>query len=140
MLSYLCYTLQSGLKLKPYHPYFLHDISDYPNTRVQFCGQFIDKCEGDDTIPYKIFWTDESLFKLNDCVNRHNSVYWTYSNPHKIIAKEGNTLGMWIVICATALFGLFFYQGTVTGGCFGEMLDTDFPTCVAYFENFNNMC
>jgi hypothetical protein len=42
------------------------------------------RCDAEPEFPRRIAWTDEASFKLNVRFNRHNSVYWSDSNPYLI--------------------------------------------------------
>lgn len=119
------------LKLYPYIPrlvQFLND-DDY-DRRLQFCEIFLNQYENDPSLTDKILWTDEACFKLNGHVNRHNAVYWSDTNPHITIAQELNLPGVnvWAGISSQGLFGPYFFNGTVTGESYFNLLnDTLWP-------------
>lgn len=88
--------------------------------RMQFCEDF-------NTFDYRdVIWTDEAKFNLNGQLNRHNCVYYSEENPHKIFEKSVNSPGVmvWAGICSRAIIGPFFFQGTVTGDSYLNMLET----------------
>jgi hypothetical protein len=62
--------------------------------RVEFSEWFLIRCESEPDFPQCILWTDEASFKLNDRINRHNSVYCSDSNPHEDIQEELNFPGL----------------------------------------------
>jgi hypothetical protein len=39
------------------------------------------RSENDPRLPDKICWSDESQFRLDGQVNRHNCTYWATANP-----------------------------------------------------------
>ena len=71
-------------------------------------------------------WSDEAQFKLNGTVNRHNCVYWAPENPHVHVEKEVNLPGLniWCGLSLRGLIGPFFFEGTVTGQVYLDMLCT----------------
>ena len=121
--------LLHDVHLKPYRPHLLHSLNedDY-DRRVEFSQIFQQLCNEDATFPEKIIWSDEATFKLNGQVNRHNSVYWAHENPHEILQKEVNAVGVtvWIGVSASGLVGPFFFEGTVTGDSYVSMLNNNF--------------
>jgi len=74
----------------------------------------------------KMVWSDEAQFKLNGTVNRHNCVYWAPENPHVHVEKEVNLPGLniWCGLSLRGLIGPFFFEGTVTGQVYLDMLCT----------------
>ena len=86
----------------------------------------------------KMVWSDEAQFKLNGTVYQHNCVYWAPGNPHVHVEKEVNLLGPndW---CGMSLRGLilpFFFEGTITGQVYLDMLRTSIlPAIRTLFGN-----
>jgi hypothetical protein len=82
------------------------------------------RCEAEADFPRRILWTDEASFKLNGRINRHNSVYWIDSNPHEVIQEELNvpSLTVWAGIWSGGIVGPYFFDGTVAGESYLEML------------------
>ncbi|XP_076322031.1 uncharacterized protein LOC143231372 [Tachypleus tridentatus] len=72
---------------------------------------------GDDEFPLKIVWSDEATFKLNGSINRHNCTYWATENSHVTEEHHLNLPGVivWCGLSARGLIGPFFFQDTVTG-------------------------
>lgn len=121
--------IMDDLELKPYIPRPLHALNeDDPDRRLQFCETFLAFYEEDPDLVKKIIWTDEAHFKLNGRVNRHNSVYWSDSNPHIILTSEVNVPGVsvWAGICSSGIIGPFFFKSTVTSDAYLEMLKSKF--------------
>jgi hypothetical protein len=84
-----------ALKLKAYLPHLLQMlIEDDFDRRVEFSEWFLIRCEAEPDFPRRILWTDEASFKLNYRINRHNSVYWSYSNPYEVREEELNVTGL----------------------------------------------
>jgi hypothetical protein len=55
---------------------------------VEFSEWLLIRCEAEPDFPLRILWTGETSFKLNGRINRHNSVYWSDSNPREVIQEE----------------------------------------------------
>ncbi|PSN42922.1 hypothetical protein C0J52_12023 [Blattella germanica] len=65
-------------------------------------------------------------FKLNGTVNRHNLVFWAPENPHVHVNKAVNVLGVyvWCGLSTSGLVRTFFFDATVNGEVYLEMLST----------------
>jgi hypothetical protein len=114
-----------ALKLTSYSPHLLQMLTeDDFDRRVEFSEWFMIRCEAEPDFPRRILWTDEVSFKLNGRINRHNSVYWSDSNPHEVILEELNvpSLTVWAGIWSGDIVGPYFFDGTVTGESYFEML------------------
>jgi len=111
--------------IKPYRPTLLHKLNeDDFDRRVEFSEWFLNEIEADPDFPDKIVWSDEATFKLNGRLNRHNSIYWSEENPHQILQKDVNLPGVtaWAAISSRGLIGPFFFDGTVNGENYLELL------------------
>jgi hypothetical protein len=79
-----------------------------------------------------------SFVQLNGRISRHNSVYWSDSNPHEVIQEELNVPGLtvWAGIWSGGIVGPYFFYGTVSGGSYPEMLHevvlTELYNCPLY--------
>ena len=60
--------------------------------------------------------SDEAIFKLNGCINRHNSIYWESENPRVTTDAYVNLTGVcvWCIMSSEGTVGRFFFDGTVT--------------------------
>ncbi len=56
----------------------LHDND--PDRRSKFFQKLPIVVEEDNSILDKAPWTDGAIFKLNEHINRHNSIYWVPEN------------------------------------------------------------
>ncbi|PSN52732.1 hypothetical protein C0J52_06140 [Blattella germanica] len=65
-------------------------------------------------------------FKLNGTANRHDSVYWAPENPHVRVDKAVNLPGVhvWCGLSSRGLVGPFFFDATITGEVYLEMVRT----------------
>ncbi|PNF14075.1 hypothetical protein B7P43_G02154 [Cryptotermes secundus] len=61
---------------------------------------------------------------MNGTGNRHNCVYWAPVNPHIHVGNEANLQGVnvWCGLSSRGLIGPFFFEGTVTGQVYLDML------------------
>jgi hypothetical protein len=86
------------LKLTAYRPHLLQMLTeDDFDRRVEFSEWFLIRCEAEPDFPRHIPWTDEASFKLNGRINRHNSVYWSDSNPQEdlhVLGLFGQAFGV----------------------------------------------
>jgi len=124
----------SELNLRPYRPPLVQQLNDDdPDRRIEFCEKLLMMAVEDSNIFDKIIWTDESIFKLNGHVNRHNSIYWASENPRIAIEKDFNVPGVsvWIGMSSYGIIVPFFFTSTITGESYVEMLKDNFQPAIA---------
>ena len=70
----------------------------------------IELLDSQDGLVDRIYWSDESTFNLNGVVNRHNCYYWSEENPHKVIEKQPQSIGLnvWPAISSERILGPYF--------------------------------
>ena len=87
----------------------------------------------------KVIWTNETTFKLNGHMNRHNSVYWADENPHGILCKEVNTPGItvWGALTRNGLVGLF--DKTVFAKTMRKCSRRNYGLCCAIADDVNEL-
>ena len=71
-------------------------------------------------------------------MNRRNCVYWAPENSHVHVEKEVNLPGLkvWCVMSLRGIIGPFFFEGTVTGQVYLDMLRTSIlPAIHTVFGN-----
>jgi len=124
---------------KVFIPRLLHALNeDNPDQRVQYCEWFQNMVREDEEFMRKMVWSDEAQFKLNGTVNQHNCVYWAPENPHVHVEKEVSLPGLkvWCGLSLRGLIGPFFFEGTVTGHVYLDMLRTSIlPAIRTHFGN-----
>lgn len=125
--------LKIDLGLKSYH-YSLHQElnEDDPDRRLNFCEDFLTLLENDDQFITKIVWTDEAKFFLNGTVNRHNSVYWSNHNEHRLGTKSMDQRGVtvWAGISYRGVTAPRFFRETVKGENYLSMLQDALPNII----------
>ena len=124
---------------KVYVPSLLHAINDDdPYRWMQFCDWIQEMVNEEEGFVTKIVWSDEAHFKLNVTVIRHNCVYWAPENLHIHVGKVVilPRVNVWCGLSARGLIWLFFFEGTVTGDAYLEMLRSSIlPAIRALYEN-----
>lgn len=114
------------LHLKTYLPQFVVELSedDY-DRRAEFCDIWLSKFEENPDLVNKILWSDESQFKLNGRINRHNSCYWAQENLHVQIPVKNSEAGVmvWCGMTSSGLIGPYFFEDTVNGATYRDMLE-----------------
>ena len=108
------------------HPKSFHGpLEDDANRRLQMCAHFIGQFKNDPELFNKIMWSDEALFVLNDMINQQNCVIYATENPHLTYNKQLNQPGItvWGALGCDGLLGPYFFDETVTGDNYFEMLD-----------------
>jgi hypothetical protein len=73
----------------------------------------------------KIIRSDESLFSVNGHVNRHNTVYWSPSNPNIVLEQDklGETAMVWAGIWSGGRIGPYFFNGPVNAESYLKLLN-----------------
>lgn len=116
----------TDLKFRVYRPKLLHALRPADGAaRRAYCEEMLIRHEADPEFLSRIVWSDEATFKMNGLVNRWNCVYWGDENPHEIMTQELNLPGVncWAGIWSGGIVGPFFFDGTVTGLRYREMLE-----------------
>jgi transposase len=106
--------------------------------RIQFCETMLQIFEENNDFVNKIIWSDESEFKLNGVVNRHNCCYWSYSNPHEEISVINSKKGVmvWCGVTSDGLIGPYFFEGSVNSMTYLQMLNEFLWPQVKYQRKF----
>ena len=71
-----------------------------------------------------LVFSDETTFHTNGKVNRHNVCIWGKENPHATIEheRESPKVNVFCAISKNRVYGLFFFEGNVTGDVYLQML------------------
>ena len=113
------------LGFRPFKPCAAIDLSDDDfDRRQEFCESMIDRIKAEPGILDKIIWSDESEFKLNGTINRHNCRYWASTNPHELLRRSQYAEGImvWCGITSSGIIGPYFFEENVTGISYLKML------------------
>lgn len=113
---------------RPFRPYTVINLSDDDfDRRVEFCTTFLDMIRQNPRLLDKIIWSDESNFRLNGVINRHNCCYWAPFNPHVQIPIDEQAPGLtvWCGLYSGGILGPFFFEETVTGARYLTVLKDD---------------
>ncbi len=119
------YRATQQLNLSPYRPQHVIELSDDDfDRRLEFAQEMLVSFDENSTLLDKIIYSDESEFKLNGQVNRHNSCYWSSRNPHATAPVRHTSQGVmvWCGITSTRIFGPYFFDENVTGESYLNML------------------
>ena len=117
--------LRQGLKMKPFRMQVKHQLlpNDY-HRRIAFCNWLLQRAE---RFCEKLVMTDEAAFAMDGCVNSHNTRYWSDQQPEENvfeISMRREKISLWAGVCGNGrVIGPFFYEGTLSGNKYGEMLD-----------------
>ena len=114
------------LGFRPFKPCAAIELSDDDfDRRHEFCQSMVDRIEAEPAILNKIIWSDESEFKLNGTINRHNCRYWASTNPHELIPRSQYADGVmvWCGITPSGIIGPYFFEENVNGPSYLKMLE-----------------
>jgi hypothetical protein len=120
------------LQQHKYHPYHLElhqelHGDDFEN-RVAFCEWAQGRLREDRMFFKNVLFTDESSFKSNGHVNRHNMHYWSPVNPHWMLEQKIQnrwSLNVWGGIINNRLIGPFFFHQNLTGEIYANFLENE---------------
>lgn len=127
-------TILRILKKVKYHPYHITltqalSIDDM-QLRVQFCLWAQQMIRADPNFFYYVMFSDESTFKNNGELNRHNCHYWSDVNPHwhrQVDNQHRWSIHVWCGIINGYLIGPYFFNDNVNGGNFLALLRNHLP-------------
>ena len=113
------------LDLTPWRPTQVQALGDDDyDRRMEFCATWLTKLEENANLNDLVLWSDESVFKLNGNVNRHNCIYWSQRNPHVLMEQQHQAPGvcLWAGMWSGGIIGPYFFENTVTAAEYHEML------------------
>ena len=55
--------------------------------RIEYCDTFLSVLEDEPDLLRRVIWSGGAIFKLNERVNCHNSVYWATQNPNVMVEQ-----------------------------------------------------
>lgn len=117
--------LRKELRLKAYKIQTKHQLlpTDYPR-RMTFCNWLLQRHE---RFCEKLIMTDEAAFAMDGTVNTQNTRFWSENQPEGNVFEKSirrDKLSLWAGVCGNGrIIGPFFYEGTLTGIKYEEMID-----------------
>ena len=114
--------LRDDLMLYPYSVHVRHELkaADYAR-RLNFADWVVNKAQ----IPHdSIVCTDEAWFCLTEAANKQNDRLWLDSTPEDAIEAplHDQKVMVWCAISASKLYGPYFFETTVNGDVYLDML------------------
>uniref|UniRef100_A0A0K0E597 Transposable element Tc3 transposase n=1 Tax=Strongyloides stercoralis TaxID=6248 RepID=A0A0K0E597_STRER len=111
--SYCMATVQ---QLKPY------DL----NVRRQFCFDELEHITRNSNYSINLIFSDETHFHLNSGINRYNCRIWSVENPRWFEKHplHSSRVTVWEAISYDKVYGPYFFEGTVTGKSYLDLLQT----------------
>lgn len=130
-------TVQGILKFGRYHPYHITltqalSAQDRRN-RVDFCNWALQRLNEDPDFFHYVLFSDEATFQSTGSLNRHNCHYWSRENPRwtqNIDHQHRWKLNVWCGIVDGQVIGPHFFNGTVTGRNYLELLRDQLPVLI----------
>jgi hypothetical protein len=119
--------LLQQLDLRPYRAQCVPPLTDGDlDRRVEFCEIMAQQFNGNEQLVDQIIWSDESLFRMDGTVNRHNDVVWASSNPHRQIQVPNSqqSVMVWCGISSAGIIGPFFFDEHVTADSYLQLLQS----------------
>lgn len=133
--------LRDDLILHPYRPRLLQELSeeDFAH-RMTFCEEMVELLENDANLLDRFVFTDEAHFHLCGNVNRHNLRYYAKENPNFFLTQplHSSRVTVWAGVWAGGFLGPFFFDETITGSRYLEMLQNVVLPMLREIEEFND--
>lgn len=118
-------------KVHPYRiSYHQKLIPGDKEKRVDFCSWAIEKAYQNAEFFRNVLFTDESTFRSDRTMNRHNIRYYSQQNPtwRGEIMKQGRwSVNVWGGIVNDYVIGPYFFQGNLTGNIYLNFLRESLP-------------
>lgn len=95
--------------------------------RLEFCRFMLGQLDENPDFFNRILWTDESHFNTACPPNLKNLHFWAAENPRKTleVKRSGRqSIGVWCGIIKNRVIGKIFYNGSLTGARYLELLQT----------------
>lgn len=113
-------SIRKVLKVSGYYPYKikLHqhlEPEDFA-IRKSMSEDILLKINEDPSFLARIVFSDESTFRLDGVVNRHNCRIWGKEPPNDFITQTHSSpkINVWVGLCASRIYGPFFFHGNLT--------------------------
>lgn len=119
--------LQSDLILYPYKMTVAHKLTARDKERrLQFARWAIEQDQ--EAVLHNTWFSDEAYFYVNGVVNRQNVRFWAREPPRVIHMKDtyGEKVCVWVAMSSHGIIGPFFFDATVTGERYLDMLRNQF--------------
>ena len=135
--GYVHKVLKHDLKLFPYKIQVTQELHEEDfSLRVSMCETLLEKTEEDENFLEKIIFSDESTFRLDGIVNRHNCRIWGEEKPGETFQRSHSSpkVNVWMGISSQRIHGPFFFDGNITGENYLDMLQRSFLPQLSRFE------
>lgn len=115
--------IRHHLRLHPYKLTLCQSISETDKmSRLEFASHMLSLSSNE---LENILWTDEAIFRLDGVVNRHNCIFWGSERPRPVSqGLHANQVCVWMGFSKEFKLTPFFFDGTVTGESYHNMLTT----------------
>ena len=129
--------LQSN-KVRPYKISYHQKL--YPGDngkRIDFCSWAIEKVHQNPDFFRNVLFTDESSFRSDGIINRHNIRFYSQENPYwtgEIIKQGRFSVNVWGGIINNHVIGPHFFEGILTANIYLDFLRETLPILL---QNFN---
>jgi hypothetical protein len=112
-----------------------------PENRYAFFQWYNDKNEKKKNFSEKVIWTDEAGFRLNRNGNVQNVRMWAQHNPYFTVERKmkSKTLYVWAGIWIGGVIGPFFFDSTITGDMYLEILKHQIWPALQVIPNLQEM-
>ncbi len=129
-------------KLKAYKPQILHALYDEDiDRRMEFAELTLEKINSESDFLSLLIFSDEATFHVDGKVNKQNWRFWSDENPHFYVEKslQSPKVVVWCAVWAGGLIGPYFFDGTLTGDSYLEMLQNFFWPLICDLPEINDL-
>ena len=96
--------------------------------RMHMCDVLLEKIESNVSFLKSLIFSDESTFRLDGTVNRHNCRIWGTERPKETHERSQSSpkINVWMGLSCDQIYGPFFFDENITGEAYLQMLRTCF--------------
>jgi transposase len=108
--------------------------------RYSWCNFVMNRIQVQPTFLADVVWTDEACFSRNGMCNRQHTHYWALENPRCFTDVRHQVrfgINVWCAIYSNKFIGPIFYDGTLTGARYLQLLQNVMPDFVENLPVFN---
>lgn len=120
------WSILNELGAHPYRPTSVQALmAGDAQRRYDWCNFIMNRLEVQPTFLADIIWTDEACFSRDTMYNKQNIHFWSLENPRCAVEVRHQvrwSINVWCAIFNNRLIGPVFYEGTLTGPRYLELL------------------
>lgn len=117
--------------LRPWKVKWVQELHEQDHiSRKEFCSTILRKNDENNDFVRNICFSDEAIFHVNGCVNKHNHFIYGYNNPRAIEEEpmRSPSITCWAMISERHGIIYRILHSTVTGDVYKDLLESVVPS------------